>query len=294
MGQNSRNELSIPLTELLPSEERYRSNTTVSKRFGLVLLTAAGTSWFFLLMMNGSTIGLVGMLFYIGLFLARKVKQKRAIEKNQIAVNLLNDMRYEDASLIFEELTETEQNTNSHPVYIFNRGVAFLLSGHYLRAFSLFNSVLKTNIFSGTGAYEPILLSDMATCLLLNNQIEEARPYISRANTAVQLYHQPTPSEDEGYLVFVQALYALKSGQPELAFIDILDNWSLAEAKLRLPFRRALSLLLAFSADQTGRPEHVGSVLSQIEFSHKAVQEFRWVAQDWPEMGDFIRRQLGQ
>ncbi len=249
------------------------------------MLALAGTSWFFLLMMNGSIFGLVGVLFYLSIFVSRKVRQKRAIAKNQVAVNLLNDMRYDDASLIFEELTKSEQNTSSHSVYIFNRGVAYLLSGLHLRAFSLFNSVVKTNVFSGAGAYEPILYSDMATCLLLDDRIDEARAYLSNADITAR-------KEDQGYLVFVRALYSLKNEQADLAFNDILESWQIAEAKLRLPFRRALSLLLAYAAERTDRCEHISPVLSQIQFSPKSLQEFHWIARNWPSMNDFMQRQL--
>ncbi len=288
MGRgSSRKEISIPLSELLPIEDHYRSKATLSNRMSNVFLTLLGTSWFLLLLWSGSTIGVLGLLFYIGLFISRKVKQTRAVKKNQLAVDLLNDMRYEDASFIFEELTLSEQNSTSHPVYIFNRGVSFLLSGRHMRAFSLFNSVLRGRIFSFSDAYEPILLADMATCLVLDGQVEEAAEFLNKASFAAR-------SQDRGYVVFVQALYYLRSGQMEKAFFYIVENWDLGEQKLRLPFRCAMSLLLAFSARMSGHEEYVNSSLDQIAFSKPSLLEFHWLIKKWPEMASFMERELSK
>lgn len=277
-------EIAIPLEGLLPAEAHYRSTATLGRK---VISSLSSTLVIFvivLLILNGSSWGFLYLLGYLGVVFTQKAKTKRLHKKNTIAVEFLNDARYDDASVIFEALTRSEQNSSSHPIYIYNRGVAFLLSGDHLQAFSLFNSVLRAGIFSLSNTYFTSLYSDMATCLILEGRVQDSKYYLDKSELTAA-------KNSPGILQFSQTLYRLRNHQYIPAFNSILTHWSVSEETQRYPFRRATSVLLAFSAQKSGHESHIQSALEQLgEMTAESYsREFYWLYKSWPELWDFIK-----
>jgi len=276
----------ISPADLLPPESRYRPRTsgTVSSAastFFFVFVVALAVLWF--------TASLWPLFLIVVTFFARaffqRSSQLAAVQENQRAVNLLNAGRVDEAAHIFEELTRTEVNSSAHPVYVFNRGVAYMIQGRLKRAYSLFNAVRHSRHFT-TGqaaSYEPLLYVEMATCLALLGWIDEAADH--REAAAARL-----DRDEVARLAFVDAVIALRVRRPEQAVAVARSNWRSAEALLRVPSRKALRLIYAFALETTsgGASAEFRSLVEGVRPCRPG--EFDWVGAEWPAFRAFLAR----
>lgn len=275
----------LQMSELMPPEANYRPKR---RSGGLNLLTSF--SIFFmatigLLYFSSSILPifvLLGILFTSSLY--HRHAQLQAVEENQSAVLLLNAGDVDEAADVFERLTESERHTRAHPIYVFNRAVAYMLQGRLKRAFSLFNAVKHSRHFHfGAGrGYLPLMYIEMASCLALMGHLEDARDHLRRA-------HKGLAGPDLARTAFPEAVVGLRAGRPNAVIQRLSKQWRLAEDLLRVPTMRALRLLLAFAYELDGAdPAHVARLLSAIDDPRPG--EFDWVCTEWPELREFVRR----
>lgn len=275
----------LEMTELMPPESNYRPK----RRSGSLNLVTSFSVFFMatigLLYFSSSIVPifiLMGFLFTSSLY--HRHAQLQAVEDNQSAVLLLNSGDVEEAAQMFERLTETERHTRAHPIYVFNRAVAYMLQGRLKRAFSLFNAVKHSRHFHvGAGrGYLPLMYIEMASCLALMGHLQEARDHLGRARKGLG-------GPDLARTAFPEAVIGLRAGRPNDVIQRLSQQWRAAEDLLRVPTMRALRLLLAFAYEQDGaEPAHVDRLLSAIE--HPRPGEFDWACRDWPELREFVRR----
>lgn len=275
----------LQLTELMPPETNYRPKRRSGGLNVLTSFTFFFVSTIWLLYVSSSIIPVFvffGFLFASSLY--HRHSQMQAVEDNQSAVLLLNAGDVDEAAEVFEKLTETERHTRAHPVYVFNRAVAYMLQGRLKRAFSLFNAVKHSRHFHfGAGrGYLPLMYIEMASCLALMGHLDDAREHLRNASKGLQ-------GNDLARLAFPETVIELRAGRPAAAIQRLSQKWRATQDMLRVPTMRALRLLLAYSYQLDGaEPAHVRRLLDAIDDPRPG--EFDWVAADWPELREFIRR----
>ncbi len=273
----------MPIHDMMPPEERYRPRASygggVVSTFLVVFLTVFTVLWL-------TTSVFPAMLFVIiffGRVLFQHAAHSAAVEQNQTAVHLLNSGRVGEAAGIFDSLTSSERKTNAHPIYVFNRAVAFVLEGRPRRAYSLFNAINRSDAFSHGIArrYQPLLHVELGTCLALMGQLEEARGWRRKA---VDRLHP----RDRGRIVFLDALLHARYGDWAAGADYIAEHLDSAQHALREPMLRALHVLHAFALRQSGAPRHL--VARKLEPVDPWLDgEFDWLGTDWPEMAKFLK-----
>ncbi len=275
----------LQISDLMPPESNYRPK----RRSGGFNVLSSFTFFFVitigLLYFSSSIIPIFiffGILFTSSLY--HRHSQMQAVDDNQSAVLLLNAGEVDEAAEVFERLTETERHTRAHPVYVFNRAVAYMLQGRLKRAFSLFNAVKHSRHFHvGPGrGYLPLMYIEMASCLALMGHLEKAQDYVREAGRFLQ-------ARDVARLAFPETVIGLRAGRPAATIQQLSLRWTAAEDLLRVPTMRALRLLLAYAYHLDGAdPSHVRRLLDAIEQPRPG--EFAWVVSEWPELREFVRR----
>lgn len=272
--------------DLMPPEARYRPRSSyrgsVIGTFFFVFGTVFAALWF--------TTSLWPAFVLLGVFFGRSFFQRAAhttaVQRNQTAVNLLNAGRVDEAGRIFEDLSDSERNTAAHPVYVFNRAVAYVLQGRPRRAYSLFNAVDRSGAFTFgfASSYLPLLYIEIGTCLALMGQLEAAREFRHRISKSLD-------RGDWGRVVFLDALLLVRTGDHEAAQGYIREHWRAAEGMLRVPTMKALRLIHAFSLARLGR-EPTPEFRSLVEGVRPCRSgEFDWIGAEWPEMLAFLQGQ---
>ena len=274
----------ITYQNLMPPERRYVPRRPVGGgalgSFFLFFSAAFALIWFSASVMPI----LILMTAYFARAFVLRASHANAVQKNQHAVNLLNAGRVDEASALFDQLTESERSTPAHAVYVFNRAVAFVLQGRPRRAYSLFNAVRRSRAFTFgfSSSYLPLLHVEMGTCLALMGDLEEARRHQVRARKSIGEPHF-------GRLVFLEVLLLVREGRHAEAIQTARHRWRQAESVLRVPTLKGLRLLHAFALRRLG--EHNGrefrSMLDGIRPSQPG--EFDWIAAEWPEFRAFLR-----
>jgi tetratricopeptide (TPR) repeat protein len=275
----------LQLSELMPPETNYRPKRRSGGFNVLTSFTIFFVATIGLLYFSSSIVPIFlffGVLFTSSLY--HRHSQMQAVEDNQSAVLLLNAGDVDEAAEVFERLTESERHTRAHPVYVFNRAVAYMLQGRLKRAFSLFNAVKHSRHFHfGAGrGYLPLMYIEMASCLALMGHLDDARDYLRKARKGLQ-------GNDLARLAFPETVIGLRSGRPGDTIQRLSEIWRTTEDLLRVPTMRALRLLLAYAYHLDGaEPAHVRRLLDAIDDPRPG--EFGWVVAEWPELREFVRR----
>ena len=268
----------IPTTALLPPEENYHPRTGILNHPATLLIGAglvAQGVW------TGTFLGVNLWLFWcflcMGMILFGRRRQMNALRENQRGVALLNAGRVDEAAEIFEALTRSQRGSTSHSVFVFNRGVAYMLQGRLKRAFSLFNSVRRSRHFALLTAHEPTMYVDMATCLALDGALDDAQTFHNKARHAAV-------GRDAAKLVLSESVILLRRGRVQEARSSIERHLHHAQAELRIPSRRALIVLYAFSLRGPG--SNASDAIRSLGIIEPG--EFRWLGVSWPEMREFV------
>jgi tetratricopeptide (TPR) repeat protein len=268
----------------MPPERRYRPIRTldgsVLGTFFFVFATVFAMLWL--------SASLLPVFLLVTAYFARTFVQRAshtaAVQQNQTAVNLLNAGRVDDAAHIFDRLTQTERNTPAHAVYVFNRAVAYMLQGRPRRAYSLFNAVLRSHAFhfGFSHMYLPLLYVEVATCLALMGEVQEARTQRGEALKVLQ-------EHEHGRLVFLDALLLVRQGH--FGAVDDLarNRWRQAESLLRAPTLKALKLVHAFALAKLGQQNsrEFRGLVDSVRPGKRG--DFEWVGAEWAEFRTFLR-----
>lgn len=275
----------LSTTELMPPEDHLRPGRL--SRFWLVylLLVSSMTLAIVLLLWVPGFGGLSFVLSLGVIFGTLGVRRgaTRANEKNQRGINLLNAGEIETAGEMFEQLARKRRFTYGHVVFVYNCAVAALLQGRHQRALSIFNAVEASGQLRRRflRPLEPNLYIEMGCCLALTGDLSEARKYLSRAATLLQ------PPED-GRLLFLEAVIAVRSGDHAAACARIDEQWRRAEGSLRGPTIRTLRLVHAYALSQTGRRD-TDKFRTLVAGAQPATRDdFHWSTLHWPEFGEFV------
>lgn len=229
------------------------------------------------------TFAVVGI--YFGQLFYRRAEHAGAVQQNQTAVNLLNAGQIDDAARIFDALTKSERKTAAHPVYVFNRAVAYTLQGRPRRAYSLFNAIDRSGAFTVgfASSFLPLLYIELGTCLALLGRLEAARHYRKLVAERLRV-------EEVGRVVFLDALILIRSSDAAGANDYIRRHWRAAEGMLRVPTMKALRLLQAYALAQLGH-ERTSEFHALVEGVKPCrAGEFDWVGAEWPEFAAFLQR----
>ena len=270
----------------MPPERRYHprpARGSVMGTFFIVFGTVFAALWFTTSMWPA----LVLLSFHFGRVFLFRASHASAVQRNQNAVNLLNAGRIDEAAEIFDDLARAERRTAAHPVYVFNRAVAYVLQGRARRAFSLFNAVERSRAFvtEPGRTYLPLLYIELGTCLALLGQLEQAQHYRALA-------HRTLDPADRGHpAIFLDALVLVRSGQLVEADAYIRGHWRTAEGTLRVPTMRALRVVSAFTIAglASSRAPDVRGLLNGVRPCRRG--EFDWVGAHWPELLAFLDAQ---
>lgn len=272
----------IKPTELVPAEAWLRPQRRALGGAVLIFIASASATFFVLNLFSPSFI-LVGVLAIVVMISRIRIEDSRAVEANQQAIALLNEGHLEEASRAFSELAQTYQKASGHAIYVFNTGVAYMLQGKLRRAFAIFNGVLYSRRFAygAHGNHEALLLAEMASCAALLGWIEDARKYRERAVRRLK-------GDEVTRVAVVDAIIALRRGEPRSALEVIRRNGPTAEHVLRQPSIRALMLMRAFALEQLRAYDEADEAIRTLLPIRR--NEFDWLGAEWPEMRDFLSR----
>ncbi len=273
-------------TDLMPPENYLRPGRF--SRFWVVYLGLVGSlSSAVLLLIAAPSLAVVSFLICIVVMSAAVAGRRaatRAHASNQRAINLLNAGEVDSAADVFEDLARKRRFTHGHVVFVYNCAVAALLQGRHQRALSIFNAVEASGQVRKAFMrnLEPNLYIEMGCCLALTGKLEEARRYLHRASHLLQ------PPED-GRLLFLEAVVAVRSGDFASAAARIDEQWRRAEGSLRGPTIRTLRLVHAFALRQLGQgsSDKFRTLVAGAQPADR--NDFRWSTLQWPEFDDFVR-----
>ena len=271
----------LPYSEMMPVESYYRPRPIGRATGGLLFLTMMFTGFVF----GAPAWLLAGIVCFYVVALGATREGAEAIAKNQQAIDLLNNGNVHDAAREFDRLARTETKQAAHAVYVFNRAVAYMLEGRLQKAMSLLNAVDHSRAFDRgpNRAYGPYLYAEMATCLALMGLIPEAKAEREKAFRALN-------PEELHRLVLVDAIVALRQGDPRSA-LQIMDQyWDQAYENLRPPSFRGLMLMRAFALKQLGQTSSAYEGLLRATRSSRP-GEFDYLGVDWPLMKRFLMQE---
>ncbi|MEZ4458423.1 MAG: hypothetical protein R3E66_01585 [bacterium] len=270
----------IKPTELVPAEDWLRPK---KRRLGgaILIFFASASFTFFVLNIFSPSLIILGVLAVVVLISRIRLEDARAVEANQHAIALLNDGRVEEASHAFSQLAQTYQKASGHAVYVFNTGVAYMLQGKLRRAFAIFNGVLISRRFAhgAHGNHEALLLAEMAACAALLGWLDDARKYRDRAVKRLR-------GDEVARIAVVDAVIALRRGDPRTALEVIRRNGPTAESVLRQPSIRALMVMRAFALEQLQQHAEADDAIRHLLPLRRG--EFDWLGAEWPEMNRFL------
>lgn len=273
----------LPPSQLRPPETYLRPG--VAWRFwlltgGITLSLALST----LMLLAGAIPGLVYFtLFALALGYRMSHQNRWANRENQRGVNLLNAGEVAEAGRLFEALAQRRTGSYAHVVFTYNCAVAAMLDGRHQRALSIFNAVEASRKLRSyrLRALLPNLYTEMGCCLALTGEILDARAQLRRAKELV------TP--DDGRMLFLEAVVAIRSGDIEGAVRRIDQQWRSAEGALRAPTVRTLRVIYAFALAQLGQRDTelyrnlIAGALPSVQ------RDFHWATVSWPEFDEFVR-----
>lgn len=269
----------------MPPEDHLRPSRVSGFWLVYVILVATLSTAILTLLWGFGGVSLLLSIGVVGGTIGLRRGASKANETNQRAINLLNAGEVDEAGAIFERLAQKRRLSHGHVVFVYNCAVAALLQGRHQRALSIFNAVEQSGRMRKRFLrnLEPNLYIEMGCCLALTGNLDEARKYLRRAS------HLLRPPED-GRLLFLEAVLAVRSGDCAAAAARIDEQWRRAEGSLRGPTIRTLRLVHAFALAKLGQQD-TQKFRTLVAGAQPATQvDFHWSTVSWPEFDTFVRQ----
>ncbi len=278
----------ISSTELMPPERHYQPMRIPGPRIiGFVAWIGLVMATFGILFLGTPLIALIPLA--PSLFLIWRLRRSivRTNQQNQDGITLLAAGEYDDAALIFDDLSRNRWGW-SHAVFVLNRAVVYRMEGRPQRALSLLNAV-ETSGRMTTRAMRPLvpnLYIETALCHGVVGNLERAASYVEQAR-------QRLPHRGDGRLLLVEAIIWIRNGDAELALRHMASRWRHAEGALTGASLKALRIICAFAHEQAGNSGSDDFRLMLAGVHPWTEGELLWLTATWSEMDDFVRRHLG-